>query len=45
MTNKYYLMLANILENGRMQSNKKGNILFSVLSAAPIICTGDCPTI
>lgn len=28
MTNKYYLMLANILENGRMQSNKKGNILY-----------------
>lgn len=28
MTNKYYLMLANILENGRMQSNKKRNILY-----------------
>lgn len=28
MTNKYYLMLANILENGKMQSNKKGNILY-----------------
>lgn len=28
MTNKYYLMLANILENGKMQTNKKGNILY-----------------
>lgn len=28
MTNKYYLMLANILENGKMQRNKKGNILY-----------------
>ncbi|MBR6639464.1 MAG: thymidylate synthase [Muribaculaceae bacterium] len=28
MTNKYYLMLANVLENGKMQRNKKGNILY-----------------
>ncbi len=28
MTNKYYLMLANILENGKTQTNKKGNILY-----------------
>lgn len=28
MTNKYYLMLANILENGKIQTNKKGNILY-----------------
>ena len=28
MTNKYYLMLANILENGKIQTNKKGTILY-----------------
>lgn len=28
MMNKYYSMLANILDNGKMQRNKKGNILY-----------------
>lgn len=28
MKNKYYLMLVKILENGKMQTNKKGNICY-----------------
>ena len=40
MTNKYYLMLANILENGKMQTNKKGNILY-LLNERLTLCPGD----
>lgn len=28
MQNKYYAMLANILDNGKQQKNKKGNIIY-----------------
>ena len=28
MQNKYYAMLANIIDNGKQQKNKKGNIIY-----------------
>lgn len=40
MTNKYYSMLANIIENGKMQRNKKGNILY-LLNERLTLCPAD----
>lgn len=40
MTNKYYSMLANIIENGKMQKNKKGNILY-LLNERLTLCPAD----